>query len=338
MAKNQPTPKTLDEEVAEVKKLNEGFVDPDPEIPPTPPEPLKEPAKEPPKEPTPPAEPTPPTPPTPPAPPTPPTPVPPEPEPPVPPVSPEPPAPRPHKYIPIAQYTAEKKAQKEREDALREELEALKETTKKDSPKEEEEIKAYAEKYGVEEEFIKGILAMARRGLEIPKESLEKLDKADGIIKAQEEMEYFKTEWEKFSPELKKAFPNATLEQLTQASALMDKISHTPAYAAYNLDYVFFKERSQFDPLFAAPTPAQEAKPGIELSRIGGGGPKQLTVADFKDEKDFEKLKDLSEEEKTKLTSQFEPSLYDKYMRWEAYVANSNGLEVKREGRKITLK
>ncbi len=340
MFTNQPVAKTLDEELAEVQKLNKGFIDePKVEDPPKPVNPPK--PGNPPKEPIPPVEPPKPPEPKPVNPPAPPTPTPPAPT--VPPAPQMPPEPRPPKYIPIAKYQNEKNEWKTTEERLKNEIEELKKIpqTKVDSPKEDEQIKAWAEKWGWDIEAAKEFLDMARKGQGISPEKMQELEKAAAITKNIEESNYFAEEWNKFTPDLSKNFPTATPEQVEQAAELMDKISHTPKYAAYDLDYIFFKEKAQFDAIFTpTPTPADppapEPKPGIEGGKIGGGKPKVLTADDFKTEKDFEKLNALDEAEKSKITSAFEPLLYDKYMRWETYT-NNNALEIKRGGRTIKL-
>src|SRR3990167_10111777 len=106
MAKKIETPLTPEQELEQVKKLNEGFVDPDPTDPPKDPIPPVDPPKDPPKDPVPPVDPPkdPPKDPEPPVDP---------PKDPVPPVDPpkEPIVPpvartRPETYIPVAKYTS----------------------------------------------------------------------------------------------------------------------------------------------------------------------------------------------------------------------------------------
>lgn len=353
MSKKDTTPKTLDQELDEVKKMNEGFVDPDetPEPPkkddppkdPTPPvnppaDPLKDPqppkkeGEEDPK-------------PTPPAPPK-------DPVPPV--VPPEPPkkVERPPTYIPMAKYHSDKeswKNEKEKLEARITELETIEQTTKKDSPDEDTEINSYAEKWGMEPDAVRDLLKMARKGQAIPEDKLKAIDAAAEITRKAQETEYFNSEWNQVEPFFKSQFPNATPEQIAQAKALMDQISHTPQYGttpehgAYALDYILFKEKSQFEAILNpkkdedTPPADPPGKKTIEGGKPpGSGGPTKLTAADFKEDKDFAQLDSLQPEEKDKIVSSFDPLTFDRFVKFETY--KDEGIEVNRGGRKIVLK
>ena len=337
---------TPEQELEQVKRLNEGFVDPDetpeppkdpkpadPIDPPKDPEPKVDPPKDPPKDPEPPKDP--PKDPTPP--------VDPPKEPVVPPVARQ----RPESYIPMAKYHSEKEEWKAKEETLNNqilELQTAAKDTKKDSPQEDEEIKAIADKHGYEIEAVRDMVNLARKGIQIPKEKLQVLDQANALVAKQAEQEYFDTkEWPLVEPTIKTQFPDATPEQLGEAKALLDKISHTPKYAKYDLDYILYKEKAQFDGILVKADKKPTDPPGqrtMDAARQpGAGGPQKLTVADFKTDKDFEKLEGLDPAEKERVVSSLlaYPLLYDRYIKYETY-RDDQGVEINRDGRKIVLK
>jgi hypothetical protein len=117
----------------------------------------------------------------------------------------------------------------------------------------------------------------------------------------------------------------------------MDKISHTKKYATTDLDYILFKEKSQFAAILESEqvTETLPQKRTMETSRPSGQ-PAKLSASDIKGKDDFIKIFELPEDERNRLISNLDPFTFDKYVKWEA--ANETELEIKRDGRIIKLK
>lgn len=170
---------------------------------------------------------------------------------------------RPNKYKPLPEYLAEKNTWKAREKELLEQIESIKSSKQDDSNKAEDiedEITAFAEESGIEDkEAIKKLIKIASKAasketLEI-KKKLEELEKATleskkeetKEDKAKQEQEYFDKEWRGFEKELKESFEDLSEDQIKEARVLMDEISHTKEWAKYDLSYIFFKNRKDFE-------------------------------------------------------------------------------------------
>lgn len=250
---------------------------------------------------------------------------------------------RPETYIPIPQYKSEKEQWNTEKKILEDkivELQTIAKDTKKDSPTEDEEIKAIAEKYGYEFNAVKDFVNIARKGMEIPKEKLELIDQAQKSKQLEAEQAHYAQEWTNVEPSVKQLFPTALPEQLAEAKKLLDQISHTPKYADKDLDYIIFKEKAQFEPLFtASPVKPNEGPKGKTLDgvKIQRTGPVELSAKDFPKNDDFKKLDDLTKEEKDKIVSAFDPLTYDRYVAFESF-RDDNAVEVQRDGRTIRLK
>jgi len=174
--------------------------------------------------------------------------------------------PRPKKYKPLPEYLAEKQTWKEREKELLDEIESIKTSKKSDTRKDDDidaEIKAFAEESGIEDPTsVKKLLALAKKAtseeLTALKEELQSLKKekelekegkksTDEAEKLKKEQEYFTNEWKQFEPELKEAFEGLTKEQIEEAKVVMDEISHTKEWSKYDLSYIFYKNRKEFE-------------------------------------------------------------------------------------------
>lgn len=189
---------------------------------------------------------------------------------------------RPLKYIPIPQYQAEKDAHKKEladKDAqiaqLQAKLTERANSTGTDAEKGaiEEEVRALADEIGIEPEKAQKLINVARQGIkapELPKEQQEALATIAQQNQEKREAELFNQQWDAFTPELQKRYPNATPAQLAEAKAEMDKISHTAGFEKYPLDYALFKNQETFDALLTRPQ-----KRGAEPGALGKGGPQQ---------------------------------------------------------------
>jgi hypothetical protein len=341
-----PTPATEpragETELERVQRLNEGFVDPTDPAPADPKDPA-EPEKKDPAIPTDPADDPAATDPTP-APAADPTPDPKKPDPAQDPADPEPepqPQPRParpERYIPVPKYKADKAAWEKREGELNAEIEQLRAASGQQpgTVTEDAEVTAFAKEHNLDEKAVRGLLALARKGIEIPKEQLQRIDAAAQAAKHQEEQTYFNSEIAKMLPSLKQQFPNATDEQLQAASTLFKKLGYTEKYLDKELDYILYREKTQFDEIFAV-APAPAPRKGGEQPRPGAGSPSTLTVADIKEDKDFERLETLADADQSRIVSQLPPLMYHKWVNW-VRSREDQTLDVSRNGRSITLK
>lgn len=164
---------------------------------------------------------------------------------------------RPKKYIPIDQYTAEKAENKQKFEEMQKTIDELKKGT---STKEEvnTDVKAFAESLGVEdpevlEKIITFVTTGTKKTIDELKTKIEDLSsiKAEKDLQAQVKQEEakFNSEWDSFvkSDSFKNAYPDATPEQIAEARTLMDERSHSKDWAKYDLDYIFFKNRADFD-------------------------------------------------------------------------------------------
>ena len=99
---------------------------------------------------------------------------------------------------------------------------------------------------------------------DLPKEIQDKLSLLDQLQserKESSEVQLFNTEWNTLLPDLKKSYPFAGEKEYQTAKELMDTLSHDPKTGGvvideknkvlkpYALDYILFKNKSQFDNL-----------------------------------------------------------------------------------------
>ncbi len=144
---------------------------------------------------------------------------------------------------------------------LKGKLEKYETETKGDKPNEEklsdlaDDIKAAAEKLGLKPDALAEIVNLARKGLEIPKDKLAFIDKANQEAADRQEVEHFKGEWGDLLPAIKEQYPTATQEQLDKAFAEMEKLArHTSEeYAKYELPYILFKHQQDFAKILFTP-------------------------------------------------------------------------------------
>lgn len=119
--------------------------------------------------------------------------------------------------------------------------------------------------------FLETVLDLAQKRA-IPQDLMDRLGKLEDREKKldiqeakQAEESYFRTEWDKFVPSLKKEYPNATDAQLAQAYQAMDIIAHAPRFAKIpDLEYIFQKTRSDFASILFSPK-----KKSLETGRRG---------------------------------------------------------------------
>lgn len=250
---------------------------------------------------------------------------------------------RPQKYIPLQKYQEEKKQhQRELEEARNKIAELEKISLKNQSEEDDDEdLKKLAEKWDTPVDFIKELKTTLDKGNKIKPETIVEQDKIEEkpiAPKSQEEItELYEKEFDSFSPDLKKEYPNATPEQLIEAKKLMDELSHSQGFNNYPLDHILKINKGDFDEIL---TSAPD-NPGIEGGRQGNSGFKAVSASSFKKDAnghyDFSTLHKMPDGEKKE-------ELVDNLSldAWEAYVqslASNEELKVtKNDGKIVRLK
>ena len=82
-------------------------------------------------------------------------------------------------------------------------------------------------------------------------------------LKASDER-FFSKSWSGFLPSFSKDFPTANEEQKEAAKGLMDKLWHTKQFHDKEIDYVYFKNRAEFDKIISP------RKKGLETGQSRG--------------------------------------------------------------------
>jgi len=247
---------------------------------------------------------------------------------------------RPERYIPIPKYKEEKIKRQEAETKLEEankkitDLEKISKS-KPGSKAENEKFKSFSKKYDIDEKALPELVEMIREEVFTP-EIQEKLSLAEKSAAELTDQSHFVKEWDGYLSEIKKEFPDANKKQLDQAKKLMDQLAHTKKFHQNDIDYVFFKNKSEFSDILSE----IQGKKGFEAGRIGKGKPGQVSGKDIKKDKngryDFSSLDNLSGEDKDKVLSEMNPEAYMDYI--DHIESDEMGLEVNRNGRKIMLK
>lgn len=246
---------------------------------------------------------------------------------------------RPERYIPIQQYTDEKRGWRESEAQYKARIADLEKIAggKADTAKNEDAIRKYAEKNGITADEAREQVSSLREALGIedrpapkPEERLtpeekERLAKADEIAA----QEHFNTEFAADAlPELKKHFPNATAEQLEKAKAELSKLACTAPFLDKSLDFVVYKSQAALTSLF-------KPKPGApEVQRRGADKtPTEYTSDDFKDGKtSFEELANVTPEQLDKIVKGMDVKTYEN---WKRFTNSKDTIVINRGGRNV---
>jgi hypothetical protein len=213
------------------------------------------------------------------------------------------------------------KAEQER-DRLMAEREALLngDGTLKNKVEVKDDLKAYAEEYGLDPEAIAKMQDLFLKGVKpsIDPELQKNLnrfmewekDNSSNIEKAQFEKEYKST-----LPTINKLFPNAKPEELESMKAKLEEIAHSKGWEDKELDYIVFKHEDVLSKL------TSPKKRGLETKGNNDGGEEIPT--DFNPNADYSKMspkqREVWETEYNKLTSR------------------SEGLSTDSQGRKIII-
>lgn len=133
----------------------------------------------------------------------------------------------------------------------------------------EEEVKKLADELQFDQDKVRRIIEVARKGIEPltadDKKLLEeyRADKEARQTKDQEreQDEIFTTEWNEVLPSLKAKYPNASEEQLQAAKDAVDELSHSEKYHELDMDYILFKENESIGKILFSPKQATFESP-----------------------------------------------------------------------------
>lgn len=235
---------------------------------------------------------------------------------------------RPEKYIPVKQYTDEKRQWREEKQALETKLQSLESINQSHGDDKTDKIKQYAEKHGVTEDSVRELVGILggdeKKGID---PALEREIEEARQIKAEKA---FSDEFDSLAtPELKQHFPNATPEQLAEAKKEVEKIATSREFLDKSLDFVVFKNRDALKSIFETRKSPESARQAPQR------GAEEYTASDFKDGKtSFSKLIELPAERQAKIVEDMDIATYDKYVR---FIEDNNKLEINRGGRKIEI-
>lgn len=159
----------------------------------------------------------------------------------------------------LKQYKAELKSELEAD--FNKKIEDMRTEFGKAKPNEEkaetleDDVKELAKKLNFDEDKTRAIIEVARKGMGTTLSAEDKaiLDTFKASSLENEQRQIFQTEWNGVLPSLKEQFPNATDEQLSKAQAKMDELSHNEDYHDKDMDYIIFKEKTEFDKLLFSP-------------------------------------------------------------------------------------
>lgn len=255
----------------------------------------------------------------------------------------KPPVNRNERFIPLKKFHDTERAHKEEVAVLTKQIEDLKQiANQKPSEEKDEDIEKFMNETGFSREVVEGLLKLAEKRVLTP-ELKEAIKKAEVIVnEAEIDTSFTKEFTSEGEPALKTHFPNISAEQLEKAREYLDQIAHTKAYSDKPLDYIIFKEKAELEKILGGqaspdtnPNPPQDKKT-IEPNRMGSGKPTGLTAKDFVGQKDFSSLNGMDPAARNELIKGFDDKTYDNFTAWVA--SQNNGVEVMRNGQRITLK
>lgn len=199
---------------------------------------------------------------------------------------------RPQRFIPIPKYREEKKvwedravkAEQERDEALKKkaELEAIAATIQS-KDEEEEALTKFCEENDMEVGAVKGLMTLLGKGKTIDKKDIDNaavepvkpeevsLPKQEDIIAS------FNKEFESFTPDIKKMYPDANEDQIKEAQKVMDEFAHSSSFNRYPLSHILAIKKNDFDLILGR----SQERDGIEGGRGTGRQAVSLTANDF---------------------------------------------------------
>jgi hypothetical protein len=240
---------------------------------------------------------------------------------------------RPEKYVPVAKFKAEKAQWSEEKTQLQSQIDEMQKQLKGMTPAETDDvIEKWAEENDVSIDQAKGLVDLIKKSTGI-EDIAKHVEAITAKTDEEADMKAFNKEWTEVVPELQKEFPNASKKAIARAQKLMDQMAHSPRYADKDLDYILFKEKNQFTEVLNSKAP----KKGPVGSRRPGASKTDATSMTFeKDERtgkyDFTLLHGMKDgPEKQKVLDNLSPEAYSDYID----DIDDDNLEISRGGRKI---
>lgn len=248
---------------------------------------------------------------------------------------------RPVKYIPIKQYVDEKNKWKgtvEEKDKRIQALEAIV-NGNEGSKKNADAIKAYADKYGVDEDSVKDLASLLRSNTDdSPKPPVDnkptRSEEDQKIIDEAQELKaekLFNQEYTSLAvPEIKSLFPDATPEQLEQAKQEVSVLACTEKYIDKSLDFIIYKEREALSKIFKG-TPSRKGPEGKGFTPEKGE--QNYSATDFAQGKvSFDVLFELPVSKQNEIIDKMDIKTYEKMSNW---INQNDTLAINRGGRKV---
>lgn len=248
---------------------------------------------------------------------------------------------RPEKYIPVQQYTDEKRTWHESEAQYKSRIAELEKLAgKAESAQSDDKIRVYAEKHGVtfeeakdQVESLRDILGVtAQKPTEVKPAEFSPEQKAS-LARAEEAeaRQVFDTEYnERAIPALKRLFPNATDSQILAAKKRVEEIACTTPFLKSPLRTVVIESEESLADLF-------KSKPGSpEAQRRGADkNPVEFSASDFVDGKtSFKELENVTQDQLNNIVKGMDGKTYESYMR---FVNANDKIIINRGGRKVEI-
>lgn len=131
-----------------------------------------------------------------------------------------------------------------------------------------EDVKSFAEKHGLDEDVVNGLVEVAERRIasKMPKVELpEGINEEIAAFKKQREISVAKQQFSsdfdsEVLPIIQKEYPHLTLDQLNSVKSKLDELAFSPRYNTYSLSDLYRVKSQEFD---------LKPAPSIESSRGG---------------------------------------------------------------------
>ncbi len=174
-------------------------------------------------------------------------------------------------------------------------------TTPAEKKEVSDEITALAEEIGASPDGIVKLTDFLTKhlvkpaGTDISKEDVELVKsftqtqaQKDADAKAKEE---FSSEWNVFEPGLKKEFPQVSSEELSNVRKEVDRLAHTTKYHDKEIDYIYFKEKTNLEKFISPKRPSFE---GGENRQQENAGVKDVEFSEKSSPMDIQKSMERS--------------------------------------------
>lgn len=272
------------------------------------------------------------------------------------------------RYIPIPQWKEENRIWKEKEAGYKQRITELETIAAKREGTEahDKRIKEYAETHNLDEAQVRGLLDLASAGKEITTGQVIEAAKPDVVVPpatlpqtpavpadpapqpaapvatapTPEEVAFFGQEFDsEVGPLIKAQFPDAKPEAIAKVKERIDALAHSKELHRTPLSWIFKGAAEELGKILvedaADPTPAGGRK-GLENYRPGSGKPNTVTAKDFKDSKDFSALEAMNLDDRAKIVRELAPNDYMNYVAYEG--SKEQGVTVRRGDKTIVLK